>query len=306
MHASQYHHHASSDALDARRIQPTHHLIPYTFGSCPMEPLQPLVYRRSTLTNSAAEFVENRAGREALMQLGDVHAKDLQNTTEFIPEIDQFARKGVVFDPAKYYEESEKSMVKFQQTLERLTTVLKTRNVDKELQIDAIKSPSDPGFNLEYVLTITNKLQEGRENALYAKTCKGFIRRCYRKAERHLQKDSVEGILSLIPNDMYGSAISGGFTLILAAVEKHASQRETIQKWLATIPETLDGCQRLADLHRTSPRLHEHLNQVLVAVFFVLERIVDSLSDTFESEPPLPWLLCRPPHLISQPCHPNC
>ncbi|KAK4443249.1 hypothetical protein QBC34DRAFT_443561 [Podospora aff. communis PSN243] len=251
-----------------------------------MEPSQPLIYRRSTLTNSAAEFIENRAGREVLMQLGDVtaeHADDLQNTTEFIPEIDQFARKGVVFDAAKYYEESAKSMVKFQQTLERLTAILKTRNVEKELQIDAIKSPNDPSFNLEYVLSITNKLQEGRENAVYAKTCKGFIRRCYRKAERHLQKDTVQGILGLVPNDVYGSVISGGFTLILAAVEKHASQRETIQKWLATIPETLDGCQRLADLHRTSPRLHEHLNHVLVAVFFVLERIVDSLSNTFET-----------------------
>ncbi|KAK0616336.1 hypothetical protein B0T14DRAFT_433805 [Immersiella caudata] len=255
-----------------------------------MEPPQPpLIYRRSTLTNSAAEFIEHRAGREALIQLGGVeltaeHAEDLQNQTEFIPEIDQFARKGVVFNAAKYYEESEKAMAQFQQTLERLTTTLKSRNVQKELQIaDGIKSPNDPGFNLEYVLSITNMLQESRENALYAKTCKGFIRRCYRRAERHLQKDSVEAILGLIPNDMYGSVISGGFTLILAAVEKHAAQRETIQKWLATIPETLDGCQRLADLHRTSPRLHQRLNEVLVAVFSVLERIVETLSNTFET-----------------------
>lgn len=81
------------------------------------------------------------------------------------------------------------------------------------------------------------------------------------------------------------------------AVEKHASQRETIQKWLATIPETLDGCHRLAELHHTSPRLHECLNKVLVAVFFVMERIADKLSKTSKSKETLFFVLLRPVQL---------
>jgi hypothetical protein len=66
------------------------------------------------------------------------------------------------------------------------------------------------------------------------------------------------------------------------AVEKHAAQREAIQKWLATIPETLEGIQRLSDLHRKSPGLHQCANDVLVAVFFVLERIVDKLTQSWK------------------------
>ncbi|KAK1750915.1 hypothetical protein QBC47DRAFT_392885 [Echria macrotheca] len=239
-----------------------------------IEPVGPLVYRRSALTNSAAEFVERGRGMEVLVQAEE----DLSGRTEFIEEIDQFADKGLVFDAKKYYEASEKSFIRFRQTLQRLVTLLQERGVDKELGID-IKDPGD-GFTFDYVLGIANRLQEGRENALQMNTCKTFIRRCYRKVED--SRGVIGGILEMVPNDAYGSVISGGFTLILAAVEKHAKEREAIQKWLTTIPETLEGIERLSKLHRKSPQLHQCANNVLVAVFFVLERIVDRLTQSWK------------------------
>jgi hypothetical protein len=65
-----------------------------------MEPLNPVVFRRRTLTNSAAEFVERRAGKEVLLQLEDSSEdfKDLKDVSEFVTELDRFALKGVVFE----------------------------------------------------------------------------------------------------------------------------------------------------------------------------------------------------------------
>jgi hypothetical protein len=65
-----------------------------------MEPLSPVVFRRKTLTNPAAEFVERGAGIETLLQLEDSpeEFKDLQDASEFVTELDRFAPKGVVFE----------------------------------------------------------------------------------------------------------------------------------------------------------------------------------------------------------------
>ncbi|KAK3349667.1 hypothetical protein B0T25DRAFT_591901 [Lasiosphaeria hispida] len=239
-----------------------------------METFAPIVHRRSTLSNSAAEFVETRAGRNAVMELVDSEEDEgVENASEFVPELDIFAPRGFVFDTSKCYAESQKSLVRFKQTLERLAVVLRERNVEMELGV-VIKDPSE--FTLDYVLGIANKIQEGRENSLDAKSCKAFIRRCYRKFEK--KRGVVGAILSMVPDDAYGSVISGGFTLILAAVEKHAEQRQAVQKCLAEIPDMLEKIQRLSDVHRTSRQLHERADAVLVAIFFVLERIVDTLT----------------------------
>lgn len=65
-----------------------------------MEPLSPVVFRRKTLTNSAAEFVERRMDMKLLSQLDDSTREfnDLQNNPEFIPEIDRFAPRGTVVE----------------------------------------------------------------------------------------------------------------------------------------------------------------------------------------------------------------
>ncbi|KAK5653013.1 hypothetical protein OQA88_9299 [Cercophora sp. LCS_1] len=239
----------------------------------------PVVFRKPTRTNSAAEFVERGAGMEVLMKGEETPqgVLELQARSEFVVEIDRFAPKGVVFDPTICYATSQKSVARFQQTLKKLAAVLSERGVDKELGIE-IKQPGDVGFNFQYLLGITNKLQEGR-NTPKTKTCKTFVRECYRKVED--RRGVIVGILEMVPNDMYGSVLSGGFTLIMAAVEKHAKQREEIQNWLAAIPETLDEVQRLYELHRKSQRLHECANEVLVSMFSVLERIVNKITESW-------------------------
>lgn len=102
-------------------------------------------------------------------------------------------------------------MVTFRQTLKDFVTILRERNVDSQLDI-VFRDPSD--FTVEYILHIINRLGESNKNPSKTKSCKNFIRSWYRKLEDN--KGIMEGILTMVPNDIYGSVISGGFTLILA------------------------------------------------------------------------------------------
>ncbi|KAK3988846.1 hypothetical protein QBC44DRAFT_397433 [Cladorrhinum sp. PSN332] len=243
----------------------------------------PIVYRRRVLTNPAAKFVERRATWELLSELtnSSQEAGALGERTEFVSEFDGFALKGKVFDPTAYYEESEKRMVKFRDTLEAFVALIKERNVEADLGI-VLKEPTDDTFTLDYALSIVAKIDEGPPHtSTHAKTCKTFIRRCYRKIEEN--KQAIDHIMSMVPNDVYGSVISGGFSIILAAVEKHAEQREAIQTFLAEIPQKLEKMHRLSDIHRTSRRLHACIDGVIVSIFIVLERIVNRLTDTWTS-----------------------
>lgn len=64
-----------------------------------MEPTVFGLYRQRTLTNSAAEYVETRAGKEVVAQIIDsdeFEEPDNMNTgSEFVPEFDRFVPKGV-------------------------------------------------------------------------------------------------------------------------------------------------------------------------------------------------------------------
>ncbi|KAI1139708.1 hypothetical protein F5Y05DRAFT_379832 [Hypoxylon sp. FL0543] len=247
-----------------------------------MEPPDPVLFRRKTLTNTAAEFVERNVGIEAVFQLED-HPGELEtllHASEFCPEIDRFAPKGLTFDLTKYYESSIKNKEKLGGMLKRFATILKERKVDSQLNI-TIKDPNDPcEFTFDYVLGIINKIGEARGNAAKTRSCKNFIRKYYRKLEDN--QEAIQGLLTMIPNDIYGSVLSGGFTLILAAVEKHHEQRETIQNFLAEIPEKLETIQRLSRIHYRSVRLHSCADSVMVAVFTVLERIVEKITRTWK------------------------
>jgi hypothetical protein len=72
-----------------------------------MEPLEPTLYRRNTLTNSAAEFVETRAGPYVLNRLLESGEHDVEEEvgepklnveSEFVVELDGFAPKGIIFE----------------------------------------------------------------------------------------------------------------------------------------------------------------------------------------------------------------
>lgn len=112
------------------------------------------------------------------------------------------------------YEESNQRKQKFFVSLQNLALILKTRKVDQELQI-TIKEPKE--FTVEYVLDIISKIGRGQESKGRLKLCKDFVRRCHRKVEDN--KAVVEGLLGMIPTDIYGSVLSGGFALILAVSE---------------------------------------------------------------------------------------
>ncbi|KAM7204874.1 hypothetical protein V8F33_001463 [Rhypophila sp. PSN 637] len=237
------------------------------------------IYRRRTLTNSAAEFVETRAGMDTVAQIVDSDDMDeLQAVSEFVPELDQFVPKGIVIDVTKCYEESQKRMIKFQNTLQSFVRLLRERNVDNELNVE-IKDPEH--LTMADALAIIGKIQEGR-NSKQVKSCKDFVHKCYRKAES--KRAVAEAVLSMIPNDAYGSVISGGFTLILAAVEKHAEHRKAMQTFLAEIPHQLERIHRLSQLHLNSLRVHAQRDAVLVAIFVVLERIVDHLTQSWRGK----------------------
>ncbi|KAK3331866.1 hypothetical protein B0T19DRAFT_414117 [Cercophora scortea] len=242
-----------------------------------MEPRSPVLFRRKTLTNSAAEYVESR-GIETLIPLADSpeDLKELQELSEFVAELDQFGPKGVVLDLAKY-EESRKQMLMFRGTLNRFVILLKERKVDEQLGI-VIKNPND--FTVEYVLEIIKKIGEGGQNNSKIQSCKNFVKRCYRKLEDN--RGVIEGILTMFPDDIYGSVISGGFTLIMAAVEKHAEQREAIHNLLAEIPERLETIQRLSAIHHASLPLQSCADAVMFAIFSVLQSIVDDITRTWK------------------------
>lgn len=210
--------------------------------------------------------------------------------------------------PRRAYQQSQQSLETFRRTLQKLVAVLRERNVNTELNID-IKDPSE--FTCEYVLQIINKIGENRDSATKTRSCKNFARKCYQKVEDN--RRAIEGFLTMIPSDAYGSVISGGFAMIMAvsleavawamtyvllqAVEKRAEHREAIQNFLAEIPERLDTIQRLSQIHHTSIRLHLRADAVMVAVFTVLERIVDEITKVRKSKwligPTSAWLTSR-------------
>ncbi|KAM7192882.1 hypothetical protein V8F20_008679 [Naviculisporaceae sp. PSN 640] len=237
------------------------------------------IYRRRTLTNSAAEFVETGAGMDIVAQIIDSDdLEEVQAASEFVPELDQFVPKGWGVDIEKCYQESQKRMAKFQQTLENFVRLLRERNVDKELNVE-IKNPDQ--LTMEDALSIISKIQEGRDTK-EVKSCKDFIYKCYRKAES--KRGIADAVLTMIPNDAYGSVISGGFTLILAAVEKHAEHRSDMQNFLSEIPEQLEKLHRLSQIHLNSLRVHAQRDAVLVSIFVVLERIVNHLTQSWRGK----------------------
>lgn len=179
--------------------------------------------------------------------------------------------------------------------LQKLVAVLRERNVNTQLDLD-IKDPSE--FTCEYVLQIINKIGETRDSAAKTISCKNFVRRCYQKVDDNGR--AIDGFLTMIPSDVYGSVISGGFAMIMAVrleavawamtyvllqtVEKRAEHREAIQNFLAEIPERLETIQLLSQIHHASVRLHLRADAVIVAVFTVLERIVDEITKVRKSK----------------------
>ncbi|KAI0193585.1 hypothetical protein EV127DRAFT_509713 [Xylaria flabelliformis] len=245
-----------------------------------MEPPDNLIRRKRWLTNEPAEFVENGAAFRTLLELAESpeeleDLKNLEITSEYSPVLDKFVPKDTVLNDSRYYQDSRNRKLEFQQSLERFACILKSRNVDKELRIE-IKDPKD--FDLRYILEIIDKIEK---HTTMKRPYKAFFKRYLHKVEEN--KAVIEGILSFVPDDIYGSLISGGFTLILAGLEKHTEEREATENFLAEIQDRLSGIQRLHDIHRGSPGVHSCADAILVSVFAVLERIMEKITKDWES-----------------------
>ena len=105
----------------------------------------------------------------------------------------------------------------FRQKLQQFTVLLRSRKVDSQLNI-SIEDPSQ--FTVYGILEIINKIGDGCGHRGKTAICKNFVRRCYRKVEDN--RDVIGDILTMLPSDIYGSLISGGFTLVMAVSPSRA------------------------------------------------------------------------------------
>lgn len=102
-------------------------------------------------------------------------------------------------------------MEKFQETLKRFTKTLQSRDVFKKLNIEE----RDPAhYDLDYVQKIATSIQEYKEGQETTRSVKRFVLKCFRGAHEH--RNSLTCLLDMVPNDLYGSVLSGSFSLILA------------------------------------------------------------------------------------------
>lgn len=102
-------------------------------------------------------------------------------------------------------------MENFKQTLRRFTKTLRSRKIFKNLDLE----DRDPAtFDLAYVLKLAELIQDRKEGLENTHTLKKFVRKCFRGTNKH--KNTITSLLSMVPSDVYGSVISGGFSLILA------------------------------------------------------------------------------------------
>jgi hypothetical protein len=230
--------------------------------------------RPGLLTNSAAEFVEARGGHVAPLGISQEveSAQGALSQLKFAPELDRFISSGEA-EPEVSRQESQDRLRKFEATLASFTKNAKTREAFKSLGL-AIKNPDE--YNLTYVLDVTNKIVDRREDNTNASVCKKFARNICATANK--QSTILNALLGMVPNDAYGSIIGGAFGTILAVAEKRQKMREEIQNALASIPKVLDRVQRLSEVYVKSRRLHECADQIFLAIFVVLERIVDRLT----------------------------
>ncbi|KAG8161088.1 hypothetical protein KVR01_009352 [Diaporthe batatas] len=227
---------------------------------------RPIVVRPTLLTNSAAEFVENHIDSALEMDIsGNAQA-------EFVPEHDRFELANSI-TTVDYYQESRKRIKEFEETLERFSKRLEKNDLARKIDI-TLKKPGE--YNLKDVLQIADKVCERHKNADDVKSCTGAIRKCFRAVGKNASP--LQCLLNFVPSDAYGSVISGGFAVILAAAERVESLRESIYAALEQVPKKLRIVQALSDVNYRSENLYLAVDAVFVSLLKVLDRIVEELS----------------------------
>ncbi|KAH8887910.1 hypothetical protein GQ53DRAFT_844008 [Thozetella sp. PMI_491] len=224
------------------------------------------IVRPTLLCNAAQEFMETRAGQVLDAEL--ISAEGPQ----YVAELDKFMPKDSIpkFD---YQADTKEKMAQLKKTLSNFVATIKERGFDKKLNI-TLKDLDQ--YNLADVIDISDRIAERHRNADKAGGCMGLIRKCFHFAGKN--RSMFHKVLECIPEDIYGSVISGGFTIILTALERAENVRHDIYEALADIPRKLQEVQDLAKLHYWSPELHYRASSVIVAILTILERIVNELT----------------------------
>lgn len=109
-----------------------------------------------------------------------------------------------------YHAESAAKLAQFEATLRNFAATIKERGFEGKLGIK-LKNPQD--YSMADVLSIAEKIQEKHRDADKVKSAMGRIRKCFRFAEDN--HGQLKRLLKFVPNDTYGTVISGGFTIIL-------------------------------------------------------------------------------------------
>lgn len=99
----------------------------------------------------------------------------------------------------------------FKETLERFSQTLDKHDLTTKIDI-TLKGPSE--HNLKDVIRIAGKVYERHKTAADVKICTTKILRCFRFDGK--SASPLQYLLNFVPNESYVSAISGGFTVILA------------------------------------------------------------------------------------------
>ncbi|KAI0593412.1 hypothetical protein F4775DRAFT_597235 [Biscogniauxia sp. FL1348] len=232
----------------------------------------PRLARTRTLANSAVEFIENQPeqvfGESVAGMMGS-------EAPQYVPELDRFVASSS-FTEENYFKESEQRMIQFKETLQRFHRTLEERKLDKKLGIK-LKAPGD--YKMQDVLQVAKELQAKHQSDAEARGCLGKIRRCFRHVVEH--RGTLHSLLGFIPNDSYGSSICGGFTVILAAIDRAENLRDEVYTALAEIPRQLQQTSTLIDIHKQSRKLKCTADSVFIAIFEVLELIIKELTKSF-------------------------
>ncbi|KAF7538713.1 hypothetical protein G7054_g2751 [Neopestalotiopsis clavispora] len=244
--------------------------------------------RSRTLTNSAAEFLELRSDEAIGAELAEI-------SPEFVPELDRFLPRDDI-QQQDYFVESQKRVETFKQTLALFQKNLIDRKVDKRYEIE-IKDASS--YTLDDVLKIAKVVQKKHSDADQVHSCMGRLKKFFHATGRNAT--TFKRLLAFVPDDVYGSVICGGFTVILGVyfnsriehnlvglrvltqmffqtLERLDTLRTDMYTALDKIPTTLGRLHELLDVHYQSPKLKHYGDGVLVAVFVLLELIIRELS----------------------------
>lgn len=133
--------------------------------------------------------------------VGSSHVRQISGSNKLCSLVDQ----------RNMYQPSEKKMEDFRQTLTRFNEMLEKKKLFSSLGIP-VRNPED--FDIDYVLTIAERISERNHKSDELNTCKRFARHICHKAVKN--KNVLSGLIGLAPTDAYGSLISGGFTIVLA------------------------------------------------------------------------------------------